>query len=130
MRRKPIAENLVNRIPGASHRPLSGATDLAMLAQVGDGAIDGAGGLLRDHLLKLRLEARAVGKHQLRLLTPVTDRIKPTLSRSCCRRELQLGQMANDPIELAVKLAPIRSAQALDLLGKVLPIQRLVCGTP
>src|SRR6266705_2476906 len=42
----------------------------------------------------------------------------------------QLQEMVDDPLDLAAQLALLRSSQAIDLLGNVLPVDRLVARTP
>src|SRR4051794_39474169 len=48
------------------------------------------------------------------------------LARRRRGRESEIEQVPNDAMDLAVQFAPFADAQTLDLLGQVLPIDRLI----
>lgn len=82
--------------------------------------------LFSDEPLYLAPQTRAVPEDVLDLDTRITNRLLPASPWLGRGRRIEFEVVAKNPPELRAKRGALRFAQALDLLGKVLPIERQV----
>ena len=127
-RRKPIAENLVRHCTsGRPQCPLGYGSNFAILAEIkmarSIALAASSGRICSSCGSRLGLSASTSSA----CARPSTDGLAPAEPRISGRRELQFERMPDNPVNLTVQLALVRSPQTLDLLGQILPIERLIC---
>jgi hypothetical protein len=123
---QPIAEHLPLGIAGPAQRWDLQPVDLVVFLEILDREFNSTSRVFCDQLRNLARQAGIFSQDPIDFCPRLADRPPPTLTRIDSRRVRELDQVLYDPRDLALNAHPERIAQILDLLGEVLPVQRLV----
>src|SRR6516165_9812020 len=123
---EPVSEHLLRCVMFLVEPRLDCVDRLAGVPEIIGRQLCGSTDLLCDHCLGFTPKAGTILQDTLDFRPRFADRHPPACARLRRRRGFELQQVPQDPGNLRTQFAPVRLPQALDLLGKVLPIERQI----